>query len=346
MEIEEGSLFFLVGPTGHGKTTLLRIIAGVEKPDKGEVYFDEQLVNDVPARKRNVAMVYQGFVNYPTMNVYENIASPLKINKKLKISEIDKLVKETASLLRIEKLLNRRIKELSGGEQQRVAIARALVKRSPLLLLDEPLGALDYKIRESLREELANLAKDYFKGSLTIVFATSDPIDALMMATHVGVLINGKLIQAGRLYDVYNNPRSKLSTYLSYPPMNFLEASLVKNKGKVFLTLNGKSRIDVTHMQDLLSEEKYIIGIRGGELHPSKTSESAIQLLMKVKLIETTGSTTIVHMEWQGSEVKMYENKISNYNMGEEIPIFINPQDLYIFDEKENLITKYQIPQK
>ena len=210
----------LLGATQAGKTTLLRIMAGLDKPTSGRVKVDGTDVTGVPVRKRNVAMVYQQFINYPSMSVADNIASPLKLRGE---SGIDARVHELASKLHIEGFLRRLPAELSGGQQQRVALARALAKRAPLMLLDEPLVNLDYKLREELREELTQL---FAAGESTVVYATTEPTEALLLGGHTAVLDAGELLQYGPTAEVFRRPKSvRVARAFSDPPMNLLAGS-------------------------------------------------------------------------------------------------------------------------
>ena len=207
----------LLGTTLAGKTTLMQIMAGLEPPTAGEVWFNGRNVTGVAVQKRNVAMVYQQFINYPSLSVFENIASPLRVARMAR-AEIDSRVHRVAELLRLAPMLQRRPAELSGGQQQRTALARALVKDADLVLLDEPLANLDFKLREELRDELPKL----FAGrDSTVVFATSDPIEALLLGGHTATLHKGRITQFGPTAEVYRKPVDLLTAQVfSNPPIN------------------------------------------------------------------------------------------------------------------------------
>ncbi len=202
LTLEPGGFNILLGTTLSGKTTLMRLMAGLEKPTTGEVLANGRDVTGLPVQKRSVAMVYQTFINYPSFTVYENIASPLKVaglNKK----EIDEKVHRFSDLLKLTPMLNRLPKELSGGQQQRTALARALVKGADLVLLDEPLANLDYKLREELRDELPKLFTD---TGATVVYATTEPLEALMLGGHTATLKEGRVVQFGKTSSIYRKP--------------------------------------------------------------------------------------------------------------------------------------------
>ena len=210
----------LLGATQAGKTTLMRVMAGLDEPSAGRVLVDGADVTGVPVRERNVAMVYQQFINYPSMTVADNIASPLKLRRE---SGIDARVRELAAKLHIEPFLERLPAELSGGQQQRVALARALAKNAPLMLLDEPLVNLDYKLREELREELTQL---FASGDSTVVYATTEPTEALLLGGYTAVLDAGELLQYGPTAEVFHRPQSiRVARAFSDPPMNLMPAS-------------------------------------------------------------------------------------------------------------------------
>ncbi|MGE5147191.1 MAG: ABC transporter ATP-binding protein, partial [Candidatus Eiseniibacteriota bacterium] len=199
LDLPSGTFNVVLGPTQAGKTSLLRLLAGLDRPSTGTILEDGKDVTALDVRKRNIAMVYQEFVNYPSFTVYENIAAPLRRGRRLSSAEIDTKVRATAEMMRIERLLRRLPSELSGGQQQRVALARALVKEAPLLLLDEPLVNLDYKLREELRSEIRQIFR---RGTTTVVYATTEPQEALLFGGNVIVLDAGRVLQFGPALDV------------------------------------------------------------------------------------------------------------------------------------------------
>src|SRR5213078_3478941 len=202
LTLERGTLSVLLGPTLSGKTSIMRLLAGLDKPTTGRVLVDGKDVTGVDVRQRSVAMVYQQFINYPSLTVYENIASPLRVQGKPR-AEIEIRVQEAAKLLRLEPYLNRTPLQLSGGQQQRTAIARALVKGADLVLMDEPLANLDYKLREELREELPRIF--LARGSI-LVYSTTEPSEALLLGGNVATLWQGRVTQFGRAADVFHHP--------------------------------------------------------------------------------------------------------------------------------------------
>ena len=236
LEFKSGSQNVLLGHTLSGKTSLLRVMAGLDRPTRGHIRIGDRDVTGVSVRNRSVAMVYQQFINYPSLTVYNNIASPLKIGGMNK-GEIDRRVRETAEMLHIEDLLNRIPSELSGGQQQRTAIARALVKDAHLLLLDEPLANLDYKLREELRVELQEI---FAQREAIVVYTTTEPAEALMLGGNIVVLDEGRVLQSGLTPDVYHNPiTTKVAEVFSDPPINYLPCTV---EGRT-ASLGGKHRI-------------------------------------------------------------------------------------------------------
>ncbi len=243
LKLEKNTINILLGPTLSGKTTLMQIMAGLDKPTKGEIWFGGENVTGMKVQKRNVSMVYQQFINYPNFNVFDNIASPLKITG-VKSSEINERVGKVAELLKLTGMLNKKPNELSGGQQQRTALARALVKDSDLILLDEPLANLDFKLREELREELPKLFEN---RDCIVVYATTEPSEALLLGGNTATLQEGKVIQYGKTLDVYNKPNSLVSAQVfSDPPMNITK---IKKKGNDYSFINNniqwKSKLNI-----------------------------------------------------------------------------------------------------
>src|SRR4051812_11385200 len=275
----------LLGATQAGKTTLMRVMAGLDAPTKGRVLVDGHDVTGKPVRERNVAMVYQQFINYTSMTVADNIASPLRLRKE---RDIDARVLELARKLHIEPFLKRMPGELSGGQQQRVALARALAKNAPLMLFDEPLVNLDYKLREELRDELSAL---FAAGQSTVVYATTEPTEALLLGGYTAVMDAGELLQYGPTADVFHRPRSiRVARAFSDPPMNLVtgraDASGILLPSGVTLPLT----LPATR------SEMLTIGVRAGALRV-RAREGDLALPGKVELAEISGSDSFVHVQ-------------------------------------------------
>ena len=219
MQIDSGKFLVLLGPSGCGKTTVIKSIAGLIDPTEGEIYIDEILINKLPPKDRDVAMVFQSYALYPHMSVYDNIAFPLKM-RKLSKNEIKNQVENTASLLELTQFLKRKPKELSGGQMQRVALARALVRKPKLFLMDEPLSNLDAKLRMQMRTEIKKLQK---KIGITTIYITHDQIEAMSMADQIIVMNKGVIQQIGSPHEIYYQPTNLfVANFIGSPPMNFL----------------------------------------------------------------------------------------------------------------------------
>ena len=331
LEVESDSFCSILGPTGVGKTTLLRILAGIEKPDSGDVFYDGVNMMNVPVQKRPNAFVYQQFVNYPSMTVYDNIASPLRVSQKiLSKTEIDERVQKTAKLLRIHDVLHHLPEEVSGGQQQRCAIARALVKDAKYLFLDEPLSNLDYKLREELRSELKHIFRER-KG--IVVSATQEPIDALTMATHVGFLHEHRILQYGKVRDVYEHPSNlEVGSWFSYPKMNIIPCEVFKHNGTTQLKINDELNIDIGSQITELNRDRYLLGIRAHHLSVSRENELWIPIRVIIELAEVVGSDTELHLKYENEQLIMLMQQVGPFSVGDEITIYIDPSQFYIFD--------------
>ena len=323
--LEPGTLTVLLGRTQAGKTTLMRLMAGLERPSRGRVLADGRDVTGTSVRSRDVAMVYQQFINYPSKTVYDNIASPLRL-KGLGRAEIDRKVRETAAMLRIDRFLERLPGELSGGQQQRTAIARALVKDAGLLLLDEPLVNLDYKLREELRAELSEIFR---RGRSVVVYATTEPAEALILGGRTVVLDEGRLLQQGPTVEVFQHPAStKVAEVFSDPPMNIGPAEV---SGNVLLLGDGVAVPLAGHLAGLAAGP-CTVGVRPGHLRLGAAGPGEASVTAPVELAEISGSETYVHFHFGGRPWVAQQPGVQKYPLGEPVTVALDPARIYVFD--------------
>ncbi len=319
----------LLGATQAGKTTLMRVMAGLDAPHAGRVIADGQDVTGVPVRERNVAMVYQQFINYPSMSVADNIASPLKLRGEGNIAQ---RVQELAAKLHIEPFLKRLPAELSGGQQQRVALARALAKKAPLMLLDEPLVNLDYKLREELREELTQL---FAAGESTVVYATTEPTEALLLGGYTAVMDAGELLQYGPTAEVFRRPKSiRVARAFSDPPMNLLPASAAS----IGVTLAAGLSLSVplpTRADGAAGT--LTIGVRASALRVQQRPGD-VALAGTVELAEISGSDTFVHAATPVGEVVAQLTGVHQFELGTAVTLYLDPAQVYVFDANGELL--------
>jgi glycerol transport system ATP-binding protein len=323
----------ILGPSDAGKTTLLRIMCGIDTPDSGRVIFDGEDVTKKKVQDLPVSMVYQQFVNYPSMTVYENIASPLRVSKKkYSKEEIDRKVRENAELLGLTGVLGHYPEEVSGGQKQRMAIARALTKEAKFTFLDEPLANLDYKLREELRGELKRILQR--KGGL-VVYATPDPVDVLSMASHVAYLQDGECLQIGEMEDVYRFPKlADVGNYFSYPSMNLMDGTLHIHEDKYVLHLSDEVSIDLTKFKDRLKKSNYLVGIRAYNLKFEKEREDMIPFPATVQLAEQIGSDTELHLKHHDMPLVMLVSEFHRSELDETVEVYLDPERLFLYDEE------------
>jgi glycerol transport system ATP-binding protein len=322
----------LLGATQAGKTSLMRLMAGLDVPTSGRVLVDGRDVTGMPVRERNVAMVYQQFINYPSMTVFDNIASPLKLGGRPR-AEIDRRVRELAARLHIEVFLDRLPAELSGGQQQRVALARALAKNAPLMLLDEPLVNLDYKLREELREELTQL---FAAGDSTVVYATTEPGEALLLGGYTAVLDQGELLQYGPTAEVFHRPKSlRVARAFSDPPMNLLAAEVAEGGAQ----LNGGPLLAVELPQH--ATRALTLGIRASAVRVAPRPGD-VALAGQVELAEISGSDTFVHVHTAVGEIVAQLTGVHDFALGSAITLHVNPAQVYAFDQSGDLLVAPQ----
>ncbi len=330
LQFERGSLNVLLGPTLAGKTTLMRLMAGLDKPTSGDIRMDGQSVLGVSVRNRNVAMVYQQFINYPGLTVYENIASPMRIAK-VNRTELDKKVRQAASLLKLEPYLDRTPLQLSGGQQQRTAIARALVKSAELVLLDEPLANLDYKLREELRVELPRI---FAETGAILVYATTEPQEALLLGGRTATLHEGRITQFDDTIEIYNRPDDlRTAQTFSDPPFNLASVSLQAKQ----INFNNTSLGHITDNVNELPDGAYTAAVRPHHLSLQRTDQHTVELAAIVGTSEITGSETFIHVDVFGNKWVVLTHGVHRVEAGESVAIFLNPDSLYLFDAGDSL---------
>jgi glycerol transport system ATP-binding protein len=316
----------LLGATQAGKTTLMRLMAGLDVPSKGRVKADGVDVTGLPVRERNVAMVYQQFINYPSMTVADNIASPLKLRGEKGIAA---RVNELAAKLHIEPFLKRLPAELSGGQQQRVALARALAKNAPLMLLDEPLVNLDYKLREELRDELSQL---FAAGTSTVVYATTEPTEALLLGGYTAVLDAGELLQYGSTAEVFHRPKSiRVARAFSDPPMNLIAGSAATLGVSLAAGVNLSVPLPAGRSATLT------VGVRASALRVTPRPND-VALPGRVELAEISGSDTFVHVETAVGELVAQLTGVHQFTLGAPITLYLDPAAVHVFDAAGDLL--------
>jgi glycerol transport system ATP-binding protein len=324
----QSGINLLIGPTTAGKTTLMRIIAGLVKPTSGTMTMDGVDITKESVQSRSVSFVYQQFINYPSLSVFENIASPLLAQKKRPSKqEVASRVEEMATLLGLTPFLKRKPSELSGGQQQRVAIARALARKADIVLLDEPLANLDYKLREQLREELQSI---FSNESSIVIYSTAEPSEALDFATDTFVMDEGRLIQTGKALEIYQAPKSiAAAVAMADPPINLL-SSTVDGKTANFGPESFKfSRPEL----DSGAEKVITLGIQPGKITLESQGSKSVAFKCQVQLTEVTGSSTFVHVKLEsGDEVVIEVEGTENFALDKKLTAYFNPADLYGFN--------------
>lgn len=330
VELAEEGFNVLLGTTLAGKTTLMQLMAGLERPTSGEIWFNGKNVTGVPVQKRNVSMVYQQFINYPNFTVFENIASPLRVAR-MKRPDIQNRVHRMAEVLRLTPMLGRYPAELSGGQQQRTALARALVRDSDLVLLDEPFANLDFKLREELRDELPKL----FAGRhCTVVFATTDPMEALLVGGHTAALHEGSITQFGRTAELYRRPADlRTAQVFSNPPIN---TALVVKEGDTIVLGNSVRWPIKTGNQ--LADGRYVLGIRSHDISPVLNGHDAVSIEGKVLITEISGAESIIHFAHGPLSWISQSHGVHTIGVGETVSFHINTDHCMYFSTDGKLI--------
>ncbi len=326
LTIDPGEFTVFVGPSGCGKSTLLRMIAGLEPITGGDLLIDGQRMNDVPAAKRGIAMVFQSYALYPHMNVYQNLAFGLETAKMPK-AEIELRVQRAAEILKIEPLLKRKPKQLSGGQRQRVAIGRAIVREPKIFLFDEPLSNLDAELRVAMRVEIAKLHNDL--GN-TMIYVTHDQVEAMTMADKIVVLRSGIIEQAGAPLELYNNPRNLfVAGFIGSPKMNFLTASAENGSLKAAGTVLSLGR-DVAGATTLGIRPEHITVADGAGV---KFAD------VRVDLVENLGGQTVLYATTtDGQALTIVLEGQRSVELGSTLPAYLDPAKAHVFDAQGNAI--------
>ncbi|EAU45008.1 MULTISPECIES: ABC transporter ATP-binding protein [Salipiger] len=331
LTLEKGTMNVLLGPTTAGKTSLMRLMAGLDVPNSGQILWQGEDVTGQRVQDRKVAMVYQQFINYPSMSVYDNIASPMKLMG-VSAKEIDTRVRETAEMMKLTPMLDRKPLELSGGQQQRCALARALVKNAGLVLLDEPLANLDYKLREELRQEIPKI----FEASGSIfVYATTEPEEALLLGGNVATLWEGRITQFGPTPRVYRQPvDATTARVFSDPPMNFLAVS---KTGDRLMFGDGQSAPALGKLAEL-PDGRYTAGFRPNHLEIMSHGTEAMKFTAKLQVTELTGSETFVHLDHHGERWVGLIHGVHDLTLGADLDVWLDARHVYIFGEDGALV--------
>ncbi|SFG37346.1 multiple sugar transport system ATP-binding protein [Planifilum fulgidum] len=340
LDIEDKEFLVLVGPSGCGKSTTLRMIAGLEEISEGEIYIGDRLVNDVPPKDRDIAMVFQSYALYPHMNVYDNMAFGLKL-RKFKKDEIEKRVREAARILDIEHLLDRKPKALSGGQRQRVALGRAIVREPQVFLMDEPLSNLDAKLRVQMRTEISKLHQ---RLETTVIYVTHDQTEAMTMGDRIVVMKDGVIQQAATPTEIYEHPANMfVAGFIGSPAMNFIEGSLSEEEGNVYFQTKGlKVKIPDGKAKTLRDKgyvgKEVVFGIRPENIHDEPvfleaSPDSAVEA--KVEVAEHMGSEMYLYLSGIGEKwLTARVNTRTQYGPGAQVKLALDMNKCHVFDKE------------
>ena len=343
LEVEDKEFIVLVGPSGCGKSTTLRMIAGLEDITNGELYIGSRLVNNLAPKDRDIAMVFQNYALYPHMNVFQNMAFALKLQRVPK-EEINKKVKEAATILGIEELIQRKPGQLSGGERQRVALGRAMVRDPAVFLLDEPLSNLDAKLRTSTRTEISNLHK---RLGTTFIYVTHDQVEAMTMGDRIVVMKDGIIQQVDTPTNLYNNPINKfVAGFIGMPQMNFIDAVIescnmnyMAKFGDVIVPIRW-SRLSKKAQNRYLNKE-VILGIRPENLHIIKAlpkNSAAAIITARVDLVEMMGAEIYIYASYQYGSIIARASQEKRPKIGEILNFAIDTNKIHLFDKETNMV--------
>ena len=332
LDIKSQSFTVLVGPSGCGKSTMLRMIAGLEDINSGTISIDGQVVNDLPPKQRNIAMVFQSYALYPHMTVFDNMAFGLKLEKRSK-DEINERVQEAARILQIEDYLHRKPKQLSGGQRQRVAIGRAITRKPKVFLFDEPLSNLDAALRVQMRVELAKL---HDQLNATMIYVTHDQTEAMTLANDIVVLDEGIVSQKGSPMELYNNPNNLfVGGFIGSPKMNFISSKITSKSGdRTEVDLMGSAKISIPKTSASASEGDSVeLGIRPEHLTVNQSGDASWE--SKVFVVEKLGSGTFLYLEKEGEPLVVETDGDSNIKVGDTVKVGFDAARCHLFDSSK-----------
>ena len=336
LEIEDKEFIILVGPSGCGKSTTLRMIAGLEEISKGELYIGDRLVNDVPPKDRDIAMVFQNYALYPHMTVYKNMAFGLELRKTPK-DEIDKRVREAARVLDIEHLLDRKPKALSGGQRQRVALGRAMVRNPAVFLPDEPLSNLDAKLRTSMRTEITKL---HLKLGTTFIYVTHDQTEAMTMGDRIVVMKDGIVQQVDTPQNLYDFPVNMfVAGFIGSPQMNFLDAKLEKEGNTYYVDISG-DKVALPAEKVTAELDKYVGKVVKAGVRPEDIKDDAdflaahadSALTATVEVSELMGSEIYLYLDYKGNKMTARVAPTSKARNGATVKVAFDAHKVHLFD--------------
>jgi len=338
LEIGDGEFMVLVGPSGCGKTTSLRMIAGLEEISSGTLRIGDRVVNDVPPKDRDIAMVFQSYALYPHMSVRDNLAFGLKLRKVPK-PEIERRVKEAAETIQLQKLLDRKPKELSGGQRQRVALGRAIVREPAVFLMDEPLSNLDAKLRVQTRAEIARLHQ---RLKTTMVYVTHDQVEAMTMGTRIAVMNDGLLQQVGTPQQLYDHPINRfVAGFIGSPSMNFVEVTMSGKDGSSLEADGGLVKIPLPprfrEAVGPVSGRKLIAGFRPEHLEIGEADSKSAALRATADVVEYLGNEELIHVRGGGRDLVAIVSSEHNVKPGDVIDFRIPLEKLHLFDADSGL---------
>ena len=343
LEINDKDFIIFVGPSGCGKSTTLRMIAGLEDISKGNLKIDGKVVNDVEAKDRDIAMVFQSYALYPHLTVYDNMAFGLKL-KKVPKDEIDKKVRYAAKILDLEKLLDRKPKALSGGQRQRVAMGRAIVREPKVFLMDEPLSNLDAKLRVQMRTEIAKLHERL--GS-TMIYVTHDQTEAMTLGTKIVVMKDGVIQQVDTPQNLYNSPQNLfVAGFIGSPQMNFIDALVTEEDGKVVLKMDEHKFVLPEAKAKVVIEKGYMnktvtMGIRPENIHDPKElieSKNTSEINVKINVYELLGSEVYLYFDVEKFPVTARVNADTTARTGDIAKFIVDMEKAHVFDKETGLV--------